>query len=152
MPSQALPEVTDSYYQGLQQRVERWLADESVEHAPCAALYRHLPNLYRFLVGLALDPRLPATERAGLVSTLKYIVAPYDYLPEALLGTPGLCDDLVLAALAVDRLHDTCDATLLAEHWRLPGSTREVARAILAAAGELVDPGIHVRLRALIPV
>lgn len=151
MPSQAMPAATDSYYQALQQRVERWLADGSAQHAPCAALYRHLPDLYRFLVGLALDTRLPAAERAGLVSTLKYIVAPYDYVPEALLGTPGLCDDLVLAALAVDRLHETCDASLLAEHWDLPGGTREVARAILAAAGELVDAGILGHLRALIP-
>lgn len=151
MPSQAMPVATDSYYQALQQRVERWLADESAQHTPCATLYRHLPDLYRFLVGMALDTRLPAAERAGLVSTLKYIVAPYDYVPEALLGTPGLCDDLVLAALAVDRLHETCDASLLAEHWRFPGSTREVARAILAAAGELVDAGIFARLHALIP-
>ncbi|HNX50659.1 MAG TPA: DUF1232 domain-containing protein [Thermoanaerobaculaceae bacterium] len=151
MPSSATPEVADSYYQSLQTRVERWLAAESTHHSPCATLYRHLPDLYRFLLGLALDTRLPASERAGIVSTLKYIVAPYDFVPEAVLGTPGLCDDLVLAALAVDRLHETCDNGLLAEHWQLPGNLRDVARSILAAAGNLVDAAILGRLRALLP-
>lgn len=151
MRGQPLSGAPDSYYQALQARVRAWLESDAARCVPCAALYHHLPDLYRFLVALALDTRLPAAERGGLVSTLKYIVAPHDYVPEAILGVPGLCDDLVLAALAVDRLYQTCDLGLLDEHWRLDSSPREVAGEILNAAGALVDHTVLRRLEALLP-
>ncbi|HPC84197.1 MAG TPA: DUF1232 domain-containing protein [Thermoanaerobaculaceae bacterium] len=151
MPGERLSGAAESYYQALQARVAAWLATDAASGVPCARLYRHLPDLYRFLVALALDTRLPASERGGLVSTLKYIVAPHDYIPEAILGVPGLCDDLVLAALAVDRLHQTCDPGPLDEHWHVGGSPREVAGEILDAAGDLVDREILRRLEALLP-
>lgn len=151
MPGKPLSGASDSYYQALQVRVRTWLESDAARGVPCAALYHHLPGLYRFLVALALDTRLPAAERGGLVSTLKYIVAPHDYVPEAILGVPGLCDDLVLAALAVDRLHQTCDPELLDEHWHLDSSPRAVAGEILDAAGALVDHTVLRRLEALLP-
>lgn len=143
-------EAADSYYRALQARVRAWLEGDAARRVPCSVLYRHLPDLYRFLVGLALDARLAAGERGWLVSTLKYIVAPHDYVPEAILGVPGLCDDLVLAALAVDRLHQTCEPSLLDDHWRFDGSPREIASEILAAAGALVDHAVLRRLEALL--
>lgn len=151
MPGKALSGAPDSYYQALQARVEAWLASDAACGVPCATLYRHLPDLYRFLVALALDPRLPAAERGGLVSVLKYIVAPHDYVPEAVLGVPGLRDDLVLAALATDRLHRACDGSLLDEHWHLAGSPRRIAAEILHAASALVDRTVLSHLEALLP-
>lgn len=151
MDSRPLPATADSYYHALQERVKGWLHSEAANQVSCAALYRHLPDLYRFLVALALDPRLPSSERGGLVSVLKYIVAPHDYVPEAILGVPGLCDDLVLAALAVDRLHQTCEAACLTEHWHKEELPDKIAHTILAAAGALVDSSTLVRLEALLP-
>jgi len=143
--------ASDSFYQALQARVRAWLESEAAHGVPCAALYHHLPELYRFLVAVALDTRLPTAERGGLVSTLKYIVAPHDYVPEAVLGVPGLCDDLVLAALAVDRLQRTSNPELLDEHWHLDSSAQAVAAQILDAASALVDHSVLRRLEALLP-
>lgn len=151
MNARPLSASADSYYQTLQDRVKRWLASDASRQVACAELYRHLPELYRFLVAVALDSRLPASERGGLVSVLKYIVAPHDYVPEAVLGVPGLCDDLVLAALAVDRLHQTCEAACLIEHWRQEALPEEITGTILRAAGALVDATTLVRLEALLP-
>ncbi len=136
-----------SFYGSLQERVDRWLATDEAARFPNADLYRHLPELYRFLVELALDPRVPEQERACALSTVKYVVAPYDLIPEAVVGTSGFRDDLVLAAMMADRLCDVCAPALVREHWTGRESARDVARAILEAATTLVGSDVRERLR-----
>lgn len=113
---------------------------------PSAELYAHLPELYAFLVRLALDSRVPETERAVIRSALKYIVAPYDLIPEAVVGTSGFRDDVVLAAMVVDRLRHTVAGDLLSEHWVGPGDVLDVARAILEVRTVMIDLGVCDRL------
>jgi len=137
-----------SFYGSLQARVDAWLASGEAATMPQAELYRHLPELYRFLVELALDDRVPEQERACALSTVKYVVAPYDLIPEAVVGTSGFRDDLVLAAMMTDRLCEACGRALVAEHWPSQGGPREIARQVLDAARAMVGGDICDRLRA----
>jgi uncharacterized membrane protein YkvA (DUF1232 family) len=140
-----------SFYSSLQTRVDAWLASDEAPRFPHAELYRHLPELYRFLVELALDPRVPEQERTCTLSAIKYVVAPYDLIPEAVVGTSGFRDDLVLAAMMVDRLCEACGPLLVAEHWRGTGEPRETARTIIECATATVGSDICKRLRAWLP-
>ncbi len=140
-----------SFYGSLQDRVERWLTSEEATKFSNAELYRHLPELYRFLVELALDSRVPEQERACALSTVKYVVAPYDLIPEAVVGTSGFRDDLVLAAMMTDRLCETCGPALVREHWVGSGDPRDIAGAILEAASTLVGTDVRDRLRDWMP-
>jgi uncharacterized membrane protein YkvA (DUF1232 family) len=140
-----------SFYSTLQTRVDAWLASDEAVRFPHAELYRHLPGLYRFLVELALDPRVPEQERTCTLSAIKYVVAPYDLIPEAVLGTSGFRDDLVLAAMMVDRLCEACDPLPVDEHWPGAGDPREIARTILEAATGMIGTDICQRLRAWLP-
>jgi uncharacterized membrane protein YkvA (DUF1232 family) len=140
-----------SFYSSLRERVDTWLASAEAAKMAHAELYRHLPELYRFLVELALDDRVPEQERACTISALKYVVAPYDLIPEAVVGTPGFRDDLVLAAMMTDRLCDACGAAVVAEHWPSNGTPQEIARTILDAATAMVGGDICDRLRAWVP-
>ena len=140
-----------SFYSALQTRVDAWLASEDALRFPHAELYRHLPELYRFLVALALDQRVPEQERTCTLSAIKYVVAPYDLIPEAVVGTPGFRDDLVLAAMMVDRLCEACGPVPVAEHWSAAGDPREIARTILEVATGMIGTNICKRLRAWVP-
>ncbi|MBZ5588842.1 MAG: DUF1232 domain-containing protein [Acidobacteriia bacterium] len=147
-PSQ--PRVA-SFYGSLQARVDAWLASGEAARFPHADLYRHLPDLYRFLAGVALDSRVPERERACTLSAVKYVVAPYDLIPEAVEGTSGFRDDLVLAAMMTDRLCDACTPEVIAEHWPGAGHPRNLAHTVLTAATEMVGPDIRERLGVWLP-
>ena len=142
---------SEPYCRALQARVDAWLATEESQEVPGAALYRYLPHLYTLLVGAALDHAVPQRERTAVCSALKYIVAPYDLIPEAMVGTSGFRDDLVLAAIMVDRLHGVLGEAALASHWSGKGNPAEVVRAVLDASGAMVEPDVCERLHHWLP-
>lgn len=145
------PPPTDSYYRQLQRRVETWLSSGEARHHPCAELYSYLPELFLFLSQVALDARVEERERVAIFAALKYIVAPFDLIPEGILGPAGYCDDLVLAALLVDRLAGKLDHTLLGGHWQGEGDVVTVARTILDSATTMVGNETCARLRDWLP-
>lgn len=151
MPTLSEPPKMHSYYRQLQIRVETWLASEEAGRHPCAELYPHLPELFLLLTELGLDSRVEERERVAIFSALKYIVAPFDLIPEGILGPAGYCDDLVLAALVVDRLATRLDGTLLTQHWRGSQDVVSVARTILESATTMVGNETCARLRGWLP-
>lgn len=142
---------SEPYGRALQARVDAWLANDESRGVAGADLYRHLPGLYTLLLNVALDARVPVRERTAVCSALKYIVAPYDLIPEAVVGTSGLRDDLVLAALMVERLLDLVGESALQAHWRGEGDPAEVARAVLDASGAMLEPAVCDRLARWLP-
>jgi uncharacterized membrane protein YkvA (DUF1232 family) len=141
----------EPFHRQLETRVEAWLATPESAEIPCAPLYRYLPVLYTFLVRLALDADIPERERGATLSALKYIVAPDDLIPEGTLGTSALRDDLVLAAMVVERLYGVVEPAILDQHWTSSGEPKEIASSILNAAASLVGEDVCDHLRQWLP-
>ena len=142
---------SEPYCRALQARVDAWLSTSESRAIPGAELYSHLPRFYTLLVNTALDPQVPSRERTAVCSALKYIVAPYDLIPEAVVGTSGFRDDLVLAALMVERLVGVMGGPALQARWQGNDDPAEIARAVLDASGALVDPEVAERLHHWLP-
>ena len=140
-----------SFTATLERRVERWLASAEATTIPCAFLYRNLPPLFLLLAEISLDPAVETRERTAIRSALKYIVAPFDLIPEGVVGPAGYRDDLVLAAYVVERLEPVIGAAALRERWHGSGDPLDVARAILDAAAAMVGPTVCERLRTWLP-
>ena len=140
-----------SFTATLERRVELWLASEEAQRIPCAHLYRHLPGLFLLLAEVSLDAAVEPRERTAIRSALKYIVAPFDLIPEGTVGTSGYRDDLVLAAYIVERLEQVVGAATLRERWHGSGDPLEICRTILDAASEMVGGEICDRLRVWAP-
>lgn len=138
----------ECYSKTLQIRVDEWLATTEARHTPGSKMYRHLPALFRFLANVALDSRVQQRDRTATLSALKYVIAPFDLIPEGLLGVVGLRDDLVLAALTVERLAGRIPAPFLADHWDREGDPVELARAILDSAAAMIGPETLEQLQA----
>jgi len=149
--AQTTGECLHSFRQRLERRVHDWLASEEAREFPAAALYAHLPELFMALAGVALDGRVPTRERSAVLSALKYIVAPFDLIPEGVVGPSGFRDDLVLAAMVVDHLSCRGFANVLGEHWEGKGDPLAVAREILEAGEALVGAEICHRLHQWLP-
>ncbi len=140
-----------SFRESLERRVAEWLASDEARAFPCAALYAYLPPLFVMLTGMALDARVPARDRAAVMSALKYIVAPFDLIPEGVVGTSGFRDDLVLAAMVVDHLACRGLEGALRDHWQQEGEPVAVARGILDACQQMLDEATCERLRSWLP-
>jgi uncharacterized membrane protein YkvA (DUF1232 family) len=147
IPAQDDPRLT-CYSRTLQARVDEWLATAESRNTPGAALYGHLPALFRFLAGVALDHRVIERERTATLSALKYVIAPYDLIPEGLVGVSGFRDDLVLAALTVERLAGRVSQEVLSEHWEQDGDPLAVSRLVLDSAPVMIGPEILEQLQA----
>ncbi len=141
----------DSYVSMLEERVQDWLGSDEASTMPCAELYVHLPNLFRLLAGLVLDGRVPERERKALMSGIKYIVAPFDLIPEGVVGPSGYRDDLVLAAVVVERLESRLPGDVVEEHWPFDGDPFAIARTVLDAGETMVGPELCERLRSWVP-
>jgi len=144
-------EKVECYHEMLERRVESWLETDEAGDIACAELYRHLPTMFLFLTRVALDTRVPDSERRGVLSAIKYVVAPFDLIPEGIVGTSGFRDDLVLAGLVVDRLYARVPDATLDPHWSFEGDPRQIAAAILAAGNDMVGPEICEQLREWLP-
>ena len=149
--SEASDKRVDCYHEMLEKRVAAWLATDEARQVPCAELYRHLPAMFLFMTRVALDSHTPESERRGVLSAIKYVVAPFDLIPEGIVGTSGFRDDLVLAGLVVDRLYARVADTTLDVHWSFEGDPRAIAAAILAAGNEMIGPEICEQLRDWLP-
>ena len=147
----AMKPRVSSFCEMLQKRVDDWLATAEAREIPASELYRHLPCLFLFLTRVALDARLPEPERRAVLATLKYVVAPFDLIPEGVVGTSGFRDDLVLAAVAVERLFSKVDRGLLLEHWEGEGRPESIAHDVLVAGEAMVGVDLCTALRDWLP-
>jgi uncharacterized membrane protein YkvA (DUF1232 family) len=76
------------------------------------------PALYRLLVRLLDDPRLPFRLRPSVVAAIAYFILPADVIPEEIEGPYGYVDDIFLCALIADRIgKEIGNNDILVENW-----------------------------------
>lgn len=95
------------------------------------ALLRTVHDVVLLLKDLAIDPRVPRTEKivAGLAAA--YLLSPIDVVPDWLLGV-GQVDDVAVAVLTFRRLLNAAGYDIIYELWR--GSDEGLA-LVLTLAG-----------------
>lgn len=96
-----------------------------------------LPDLFRLYVRLLLDPRVSLAVKGELLVAVAYLVAPFDLVPEALLGPAGYVDDVAFLALALAQMLDRNAVAegLLGEHWAGDPGTLKAVMAVSEWAG-----------------
>jgi len=80
-------------------------------------LVRQLPSLFRLVLDLMRDSRVPGFDRLLFAAIVAYVLSPWDLVPDWL-GVFGLTDDFYLVGLALKRLVTAAGPDLLLEHWR----------------------------------
>ena len=75
-----------------------------------------LPNLFKLVGGLMGDRRVPFFEKLLVVGLLVYVLFPLDLVPD-LIPLAGQLDDLLLAAVVIQRLLNRADPETLSQYW-----------------------------------
>ena len=75
-----------------------------------------LPNVVKLLVRLIRDPRVAVRSKDFAAAVLIYVISPIDVIPDLIPGL-GKFDDVLLVALAIDRLIEGAGHEVIAQHW-----------------------------------
>ncbi|MEM9405253.1 MAG: DUF1232 domain-containing protein [Acidobacteriota bacterium] len=129
------------FYDRLRRRMRRSLLEERGLAPGTVDALLLAPDLFVLLVRLSLDARVPAADRALIGSALLYFVAPFDLVPEALLGAGGFIDDVVLAATLLTHALGPDLEQVAAEHWSGREALRKTLARLMASTTSLLGPG-----------
>jgi len=149
-----LPQESDQkqkdFYLQLREKVSRWFekdADKKPEYANYILL---VPDFFYLLVRLTLDDRVPAIDKAKFAGAIAYFFSPIDFLPEALLGTVGYLDDLVLACyvvnLYINKQDEACRA-IVQELWPGDQDLLNTIQSVIEKADQWIGSGLLNKLK-----
>jgi uncharacterized membrane protein YkvA (DUF1232 family) len=98
------------------------------------------PALYRLLVSLLDDPRLPHRLRPLVLSAVAYFILPADIIPEDIYGPYGYADDIFLCAFVAQRVSaELSSDAILTENWEGEGQIIPLIGDVLAAEADLIQ-------------
>ncbi len=100
-----------------------------------------LPNMFKLLGRLLKDARVPTTEKILLAGAMFYVVLPLDFIPDVI-PFVGQIDDTYLVALALLRLINRTDESVVREHWSGGGDIVSLANSIASLAPSILPKRI----------
>jgi uncharacterized membrane protein YkvA (DUF1232 family) len=135
------------FYRSLRTRITGWLEKqpEGFRHAKMLLV---APDLFHLLCRLALDKRVPASEKAKLAGAIAYFVSPLDLVPDLLMGPLGFLDDVAVAAFALNSVINSGQGEIAKELWAGDGDVLVLIQQIIATADDMLGAGVWRRLRS----
>lgn len=100
-------------------------------------LLMFLPNMVKLLGKLLTDKRVPTAEKALFAAAIVYVIVPLDFIPD-IFPFIGQVDDLYLVALALLRLLNRTDETVIRQNWSGGGDIVSLANSIAGLAPMLL--------------
>ena len=108
------------------------------------------PDVFILLVRLTLDREVPPRARALIGGALAYFVLPTDLFPEAVVGSVGFLDDIVVAAAVLSQALGGDLEPYARKYWNGDQELRQTLHEITRSAGALLGKNLYGRLaRAL---
>lgn len=96
-----------------------------------------VPNTAKLLSRLASDARVPFRVKAFGAAVGVYVVSPIDIVPDLIPGI-GSLDDMLLIALAADRIMSSVDEEVLESAWDGSEDGLDLMRAIVGWGADIV--------------
>lgn len=139
------------WYETWRGRIRAWIATHADDQAAQIILF--VPDLLALVVRLARDKRVPFMLKGQLLLAAAYVLSPFDFLPEAMLGAIGLADDagvLMLVLMWIKGLASV-DHQVLRDNWSGQGDVIDVIEGlhtrINASADRLYPEQVWTKLR-----
>jgi uncharacterized membrane protein YkvA (DUF1232 family) len=108
-----------------------------------------IPNLVRLLVSLLRDPRVSSADKSILAGVVLYVISPIDLLPD-FIPFIGQVDDSYLLAIALLRLLNRADYSVVMDHWKGQVNIKDLASSIATMAEAFLPRKIKNVLRGRI--
>ncbi|MBT3422108.1 MAG: DUF1232 domain-containing protein [Bacteroidetes bacterium] len=144
-----MAEQENDFVDRLQIRINYWLENKGHE----SEFARHLkwtPQLFEFMCKLSLEKEVQIADKANLAVAISYFLSPFDLFPEALAGTMGYADDIVLAAVVLNYAFTNLDDSIVQKHWQHTDDIKAITNAIVEDGSKMVGKEMHAKLIDLV--
>jgi len=91
---------------------------------------------------LVWDDRVPLLTKLVPLTTLLYLLMPFDFIPDTFLGL-GQVDDIAILLIGLRMFISLCPPAIVAEY-DLPASAQDAAEAWQPPGGEIVDLEVEI--------
>src|SRR5438128_1900283 len=110
-----------------------------------------LPRLVKLLLKLVRDPRVARSDKVILGGTILYVIIPLDFIPD-MIPFIGQVDDAYLVAIAILRILNRTDPSVIAQHWNSDIDIKKLATSIANIATFFLPASIRAALTERIEV
>lgn len=100
-------------------------------------LLMFLPNMFTLLGKLIKDNRVSLADKTLFAAAIVYVIMPLDFIPDVI-PFAGQVDDVYFVALALLRLINRTDASVIREHWTGGGDIVGLANSVANLAPMLL--------------
>lgn len=92
-----------------------------------------IPRLLKLMLDLLRDSRVSSADKAIIAGTILYVISPIDVIPD-FIPFIGLVDDSYLIGIAVLRLLNRADHSVVTEHWKGSPDIKELVASMSKVA------------------
>lgn len=130
MTEQEVAVAAPDWYSTWRGRIYEWVRHNTDDDM--ARVIMLVPDMFMLLVRLMKDQRVPFLLKGQLVLAATYVLSPFDFVPEGLLGPIGLAEDagvMALVLLGIKRIA-SLPPGLLSEHWSGSEDPQDVIESV----------------------
>ena len=111
------PQKQQDFYEKLREKITTYLNSKTGKANKFAPYLLFVPDMFHLLTKALLDDRIDGKSKAIIGSGLLYFIAPFDFMPEGIIGPGGYMDDLIAATFIINMLLNKFSPDILEEHW-----------------------------------
>ena len=135
------------FYETLRKRILRFANEKGGKTGSKFAEYLlSLPDFFILLCRLAVDKRVPSSQKFMVGGIIAYIISPIDIIPD-FIPVIGYVDDLVLAVFGLNIILNEIDKKILLENWSGQQDLLELMQKITLTAEKFLDKNILKRIK-----
>lgn len=135
------------FYQKLRVKLKEWLTSEEGKTSKWAEYLMFAPDLFHLLCKLAIDTDVSVADKAKLAGAIVYFISPLDLVPEALMGSVGYADDIVVAAWVLNDMVNRVDQDIIRKHWAGEEDVLKVIQQIIGVADQMIGSGLWGKIK-----
>ncbi len=106
------------FYQKLKIQIGDWLKGKNSEEFKWKKYVAILPDCFYFVSELAVDNSLPMPVKEKLAKAIAYVISPWDFLPEEVVGPAGFLDDVTVCAVILNQVISDIEKDVWQKYWK----------------------------------
>ncbi len=134
------------FYQKLKIQIGDWLKEKESEEFKWKKYVALMPDCFYFVSELAADNSLTVPIREKLAKAIAYVLSPWDFLPEEVVGPAGFLDDITVCAVILNQVFGYIDKEVLSKYWKRDENLDSLIRAILSNAEDMLGKELYEKI------
>lgn len=138
------------FFQQLKNKITEWAQTDDGKNNKWADIIMLVPNFFKLICRLAIDPDVSAADKAILAGVIVYFISPIDIMPEGVLGPVGFLDDIALVAFALTAMIKNTNPRIVQKHWDGTDDILNVIKSIVEVADIMLGDNVFNKVKGVL--